>query len=113
MIRSELVQKLCGDFPDLTQREIEGVVAALFDSITDQLAKGGRVELRGFGSFRIRKRGSRQGRNPKTGRSVQVPAKRVVYFKMGKELKDLINRDDDEPDSDEESSTLDIVRLPE
>jgi len=51
MIRSELVQKLCTDFPDLTQREVEGVVSAVFDSITDQLAKGGRVELRGFGAF--------------------------------------------------------------
>jgi nucleoid DNA-binding protein len=52
MIRSELVQKLCADFPDLTQREVEGVVSAIFDSITEQLAKGGRVELRGFGAFR-------------------------------------------------------------
>ena len=54
MIRSELVQKLCNDFPDLTQREVEGVVGALFDSITEQLAKGGRVELRGFGAFSTR-----------------------------------------------------------
>jgi nucleoid DNA-binding protein len=56
MIRSELVQKLCGDFPDLTQREVENVVGALFDSITDQLAQGGRVELRGFGAFSTRTR---------------------------------------------------------
>ena len=56
MIRSELVQKLCTDFPDLTQREVEGVVSAIFDSITDQLAKGGRVELRGFGAFSTRQR---------------------------------------------------------
>ena len=67
MIRSELVQKLCTDFPDLTQREVEGVVSAIFDSITDQLAKGGRVELRGFGAFSTRSRDARIGRNPRTG----------------------------------------------
>ena len=67
MIRSELVQKLCTDFPDLTQREVEGVVSAIFDSITDQLAKGGRVELRGFGAFSTRQRDARVGRNPRTG----------------------------------------------
>jgi integration host factor subunit beta len=93
MIRSELVQKLCGDFPDLTQREIEGVVAALFDSITDQLAKGGRVELRGFGAFSTRKRDARVGRNPRTGAAVDVDAKRVPYFKPGKEMRERLNLD--------------------
>ena len=91
MIRSELVQKLCGDFPDLTQREIEGVVAALFDSITDQLAKGGRVELRGFGAFSTRNRDARIGRNPRTGAAVDVDAKRVPYFKPGKEMRERLN----------------------
>ena len=74
MIRSELVQKLCTDFPDLTQREVEGVVSAIFDSITDQLAKGGRV-----------------GRNPRTGEAVSVDAKRVPYFKPGKEMRERLN----------------------
>ena len=91
MIRSELVQKLCLDFPDLTQREIESVVSAFFDSITDQLAEGGRVELRGFGAFSTRKRDSRVGRNPRTGESVQVNAKRVPYFKPGKEMRERLN----------------------
>ena len=91
MIRSELVQKLCLDFPDLTQREIESVVSAFFDSITDQLAEGGRVELRGFGAFSTRKRDSRVGRNPRTGESVQVNAKRVPYFKPGKEMSERLN----------------------
>ena len=91
MIRSELVQKLCGDFPDLTQREVEGVVAAIFDSITDQLSQGGRVELRGFGAFSTRKRAARVGRNPRTGQSVDVDAKRVPYFKPGKEMRDRLN----------------------
>ncbi|HET9460280.1 MAG TPA: integration host factor subunit beta [Sphingomicrobium sp.] len=91
MIRSELVQKLCQDFPDLTQREVESVVSAVFDSITDQLAQGGRVELRGFGAFSTRKRDARVGRNPRTGESVQVNAKRVPYFKPGKEMRERLN----------------------
>src|SRR3954470_7674278 len=91
MIRSALVQQLCTDFPDLTQREVEGVVGAIFDSITDQLAKGGRVELRGFGAFSTRKRDGRVGRNPRTGESVAVNAKRVPYFKPGKEMRERLN----------------------
>jgi integration host factor subunit beta len=91
MIRSELVQKLCLDFPDLTQREVESVVGAVFDSITDQLAHGGRVELRGFGAFSTRNRDARVGRNPRTGESVQVDAKRVPYFKPGKEMRERLN----------------------
>ena len=91
MIRSELVHKLCGDFPDLNQREVEGVVSAIFDSITEQLAKGGRVELRGFGAFSTRNRDARVGRNPRTGESVSVNAKRVPYFKPGKEMRERLN----------------------
>lgn len=91
MIRSELVHKLCLDFPDLTQREIEGVVAALFDTITEQLSHGGRVELRGFGAFSTRQRDARVGRNPRTGASVKVDAKRVPYFKPGKEMRERLN----------------------
>ncbi len=91
MIRSELVQKLCSDFPDLTQREVENVVSSIFDSITDQLAKGGRVELRGFGAFSTRQRDARVGRNPRTGEAVDVDAKRVPYFKPGKEMRERLN----------------------
>ncbi len=91
MIRSELVQKLCSDFPDLTQGEVENVIASLFDSITDQLAKGGRVELRGFGAFSTRQRDARMGRNPRTGEAVDVEAKRVPYFKPGKEMRERLN----------------------
>jgi integration host factor subunit beta len=91
MIRSELVQKLCADFPDLTQREVESVVSAVFDSITDQLAQGGRVELRGFGAFSTRKRDARVGRNPRTGEAVSVDEKRVPYFKPGKEMRERLN----------------------
>lgn len=91
MIRSELVQKLCHDFPDLTQRDIELVVSALFDSITEQLASGGRVELRGFGAFSTRQRDARTGRNPRTGEQVAVDAKKVPYFKPGKEMRERLN----------------------
>ena len=90
MIRSELVQKLCGDFPDLTQREVEGVVGALFDSITDQLAQGGRVELRGFGAFSTRQRDARVGRNPRTGEPMQIAASSQPKFRPGKVLKDAV-----------------------
>jgi integration host factor subunit beta len=85
------VQKLCDDFRDLTQREIETAVNAFFDSITEQLAQGGRVELRGFGAFSTRKRDARVGRNPRTGEAVDVDAKRVPYFKPGKEMRDRLN----------------------
>ncbi len=90
MIRSELVQKICGDHPDLKQHEVEAVVTALFDSITEQLAIGGRVELRGFGAFSTRQRDARVGRNPRTGAAVDVDAKRVPYFKPGKEMRDRL-----------------------
>ena len=92
MIRSELVQKLCTDFPDLTQREVEGVVGAIFDSITDQLAKGVRVELRGFGAFSVKHRPARTGRNPRTGAHVSVDQKSVPFFKTGKEMRERLNK---------------------
>ena len=91
MIRSELVQQLCEDHPDLTVKEIERVVSAFFDSIIDQLQAGGRVELRGFGAFSTRERQARTGRNPRTGEAVDVPAKRVPYFKPGKEMRERLN----------------------
>lgn len=98
MIRSELVQKLCSDFPDLSQREVENVVTAVFDSITEQLAGGGRVELRGFGAFSTRQRDARTGRNPRTGEAVAVDAKRVPYFKPGKEMRERLNLNGDSGD---------------
>ena len=91
MIRSELVQKLSEDHPDLTGKEIERVVSAFFDSIIEQLQQGGRVELRGFGAFSCRDRDARKGRNPRTGEAVDVAAKRVPYFKPGKEMRERLN----------------------
>src|SRR3954468_16784041 len=91
VIRSELVQLLCDDHPDLTGKEIERVVSAFFDSVTDQLQRSGRVELRGFGAFSTREREARKGRNPRTGDAVDVDAKRVPYFKPGKEMRERLN----------------------
>ncbi|WP_136162366.1 integration host factor subunit beta [Sphingomonas flavalba] len=93
MIRSELVQRLSSDHPDLSLREIEKIVAVFFDQISERLAEGGRVELRGFGAFSTRARGSRVGRNPRTGETVAVDAKRVPYFKPGKEMRARLNAD--------------------
>lgn len=91
MIRSELLQALAKDNPDLRADEVEQVVDIFFDEITKRLAEGGRVELRGFGAFSTREREARTGRNPRTGESVSVPAKRVPYFKPGKEMRERLN----------------------
>lgn len=91
MIRSELLQALHRDNPELRAEEVEQVVDIFFDEIAERLAEGGRVELRGFGAFSTRQRDARQGRNPRTGEMVDVPAKRVPYFKPGKEMRKRIN----------------------
>lgn len=91
MIRSELVQQLADANTDLKNTEVEQIVDIFFDEIIDQLAKGGRVELRGFGAFSTRAREARTGRNPRTGESVAVNAKRVPYFKSGKEMRERLN----------------------
>ena len=91
MTKAELVDEV-GREAALTRKHSEVIVDAVFTSIMDALQKGDKIELRGFGSFRIRRRDSRTGRNPKTGAGVVVPAKRVPHFKPGKELRELINR---------------------
>lgn len=91
MIRSELLQALAQDNPELRAEEIEQVVDLFFDEIAGRLAEGGRVELRGFGAFSTRERKARAGRNPRTGESVDVPAKNVPYFKPGKEMRARLN----------------------
>ncbi len=95
MIRSELVAALSRDHPDLAVSEVERIVACVFDAITARLAAGGRVELRGFGTFTTRARDARTGRNPRTGEPVDVEAKRVPYFKPGKEMRARLNIKDD------------------
>ena len=93
MIRSELLQALSADNPDLRPEEVEQVVDIFFEEIAQRLAEGGRVELRGFGTFSTRERDARVGRNPRTGETVDVPAKRVPYFKPGKEMRNALNPD--------------------
>ncbi len=90
MTKAELVEEVAG-MTQLTKKHAEIIVNTVFESIVDSLRVGSKIELRGFGSFRIRNRGPRIGRNPKTGAKVDVPAKRIPYFKPGKELKLLLN----------------------
>lgn len=91
MIRSELLAALARDNPELRAEEVERVVDIFFDEIAQRLAEGGRVELRGFGAFSTRERQARKGRNPRTGETVEVPGKRVPYFKPGKEMRQRLN----------------------
>jgi integration host factor subunit beta len=90
MTKAELVEDVARA-AELTKKDAERLVEIVFESIIDTLNSGEKIELRGFGSFRVRERGARRGRNPKTGDPVDIPAKRVPYFKPGKELKELIN----------------------
>ncbi len=90
MTKAELVERVARDTL-LTKKHAELVVNTVFDSIVESLKDGDKIELRGFGSFRIRHRGSRIGRNPKTGARVDVPPKRIPYFKPGKDLRELLN----------------------
>ena len=91
MTKAELVEEV-SRVSDLTKKHSEVIVDTVFQSIVDALHRGEKIELRGFGSFRLRRREPRKGRNPKTGDKVDVPPKQVPYFKPGKELKELINR---------------------
>ena len=91
MTKAELVDEVA-KVVQLTKKQAETIVNIVFDSIVDSLRSGQKIELRGFGSFRLRNRKSRTGRNPKTGEKVEVPSKKIPYFKPGKELKELINK---------------------
>jgi integration host factor subunit beta len=92
MTKADLIEKVAASI-NLTKKDAEVIVTTILRSIGEALSsrKDGKVELRGFGSFRVRQRGARQGRNPQTGMPVQVPAKRAPYFKPGKDLKNLID----------------------
>jgi integration host factor subunit beta len=91
MTKSDLILRLAELYPHLLQRDIERIVGTLFDEITNALARGNRVELRGFGAFSVKHRDSRQGRNPRTGETVAVEQKFVPFFKTGKQLRDRLN----------------------
>ena len=91
MTKSELIQRLAERNQHLFQRDVERIVATILGEITAALARGDRVELRGFGAFSVKHRGARVGRNPRTGASVSVAEKVVPYFKTGKELRERLN----------------------
>ena len=91
MIKSELVAHISGQNPHLYQRDVERIVSTIFDEISNALSRGDRVELRGFGAFSVKRREARQGRNPRTGASVQVGEKHIPFFKTGKEMRARLN----------------------
>ena len=91
MIKSELIQKIAEKNPHLYHRDVERIINTVFDQIISALRDGDRVELRGFGAFSVKARDSRMGRNPRTGDQVKVDAKRVPFFKTGKELRERLN----------------------
>jgi integration host factor subunit beta len=92
VIKSELVQKITGQNPHLYQRDVEKIVKAIFGEITAAMARGDRVELRGFGAFTVKDRSARMARNPRTGVEVAVVRKRMPAFKTGKEIRERLNR---------------------
>jgi integration host factor subunit beta len=92
MTKSVLIEKIAEKMEGLSKKQVEVIVETVFDSIKEALAKGGKVEIRGFGNFRLRNRNARKARNPKTGESVSVPPKKVPFFKVGKELREMVNK---------------------
>lgn len=94
MTKSELIQRLAERNPHLYQRDVEKIVTTIFDEITEALARGDRVELRGFGAFSVKKRDARTGRNPRTGESVDVDEKVIPFFKTGKQLRERLNTEE-------------------
>jgi integration host factor subunit beta len=96
MIKSELVLKIAEQNPHLYQRDVENIVNAILDTIADALARGDRVELRGFGAFSVKRRDARTGRNPRTGETVSVQEKVIPVFKTGKEMRLRLNAGDDD-----------------
>lgn len=91
MTKSELIEAVASKLKDFTKKDLEIVVNNVFSSMTDALARGDKVEIRGFGSFKVKSRRARQGRNPKTGEGIMIEPKKVPFFKVGKELKERVN----------------------
>lgn len=100
MTKSELILRLAEKNPHLFQRDIERIVNSIFESITAALAKGQRVELRGFGAFSVKRRDARTGRNPRTGEAVDVSEKCIPFFKTGKQLRDRLNGEESSSDAE-------------
>ena len=93
MNKSDLIQNLENNLKSLSRNEVEVIVETIFNQMTHALSKGERIEIRGFGTFEVRNRDPRQGRNPKTGATVYVQTRKVPFFKVGKELKERVNQD--------------------
>ena len=106
MTRSDLVTRLAERFAQLTQRDTEFAVKTMLDAMSDALARGYRIEIRGFGSFSINRRPPRMGRNPRSGESVAIPEKRVPHFKPGKALREAVDRRTAELKAQENGKTL-------
>ncbi len=91
MTKSELIERLIQRMPNLQKKDSEMIVNLIFDSMKEALMRGEKIEIRGFGSFKIKRRAAKEGRNPKTGEIVKIPEKRIPFFKVGKELREIIN----------------------
>ena len=91
MTRSELIEAVASKAANFTKKDVEMIISTLFQSIAESLSKGDKIEIRGFGSFKVKKRNARSGRNPKSGVGIRVDAKKVPFFKAGKELKERVN----------------------
>ena len=91
MTKSDLIERVAREVPHISKKDTEVVVNTIFDAMTEALRRGSRIEIRGFGSFQVKIREAREGRNPKTGEEVRIPAKRTPFFKVGKELKERID----------------------
>jgi integration host factor subunit beta len=99
MTKSELINRIAERLPYVTRKDAEIIVNTIFDTMVEALVEEDRIEIRGFGSLKVKRRGDRDGRNPKTGESVQIPSKRMPFFKIGKELYQRINRETTPEDS--------------
>lgn len=95
MTKSVLIEKITDKVEGLTRKQVETIINTIFDGMKDALARGEKIEIRGFGNFRLKNRKSKTGRNPKTGETVQVPPKKVVHFKIGKPFHNALNSGDD------------------
>jgi integration host factor subunit beta len=97
MTRSQLIEAVASKIANFSKKDVEVIMGTLFKSITDGLARGDKIEIRGFGSFKVKHREGRRGRNPKSGESIYIESKKVPFFKAGKELKERINKHETQP----------------
>lgn len=102
MTKSDLVEKIAEKNRNISKKDIEIIVNTIFESMRTSLIRGERIEIRGFGSFTVKSRNAREGRNPKTGEVVHITQKRVPYFKVGKELRERVNMDESDDDYDDD-----------